>query len=73
MRKILRNHFGNASKNGLCLSGKCGVVIFDKFVFKQCEGGWGGCGIYDCPPPLLCWLSFKQCEGGCGITRICHL
>ncbi len=71
MRKILRNHFGNASQNGLCLSGKCGIVIFDEFVFKQCEGGWGGCEI-DCPDPPLCCLSFKQCEGGCGITRKCH-
>jgi len=41
MRKILRNHFGNASQNGLCLSGKCGIVIFDKLECKQFEGGCG--------------------------------
>ncbi len=41
MRKILRNHFGNALQNGLCISGKCGIVIFNKFVCKQFEGGCG--------------------------------
>jgi hypothetical protein len=31
MRKILWNHFGNASQNGLCLSGNYGIAIFDKY------------------------------------------
>ncbi len=35
------NHFGNASQNGLCLSGKCGIIIFAKLECKQFEGGCG--------------------------------
>ncbi len=39
MRKILRNHFGNASQNGLCLSGNCrvreGVELQEQISFEE--------------------------------------